>query len=222
MQLLKHAKPAALFVGEAFEEHIENISSQLGKIKLIDYESLRDEDTSVWYQAKEVQNKQQKNKTFQLPTTTSDEDGLLLCYTSGTTGVPKGALLSKKALMCNSKNSIDMHQLTAKDTVLTLLPMFHVGGLNIQTLPALRVGASIVLLNKFEIGGFYQAFKNYPITLTLVVPTLMFAVMADQGWQNLKAKDLRLIAIGSSVVPDSLVTSVCSWGGSTYPGLWFD
>ncbi|MCP4414915.1 MAG: long-chain fatty acid--CoA ligase [Gammaproteobacteria bacterium] len=96
--------------------------------------------------------------------------------------------------------------------VLTLLPMFHVGGLNIQTLPALSTGATVVLLSKFETELFYQAFEHYPLTLTLVVPTIMHALMADPRWESMQKNYLKLIAIGSSVVPESLVTEVCQWG----------
>ncbi len=68
---------------------------------------------------------------------------LLLVYTSGTTGRPKGAVLRQEALLWNAVMSQHMHDLTADDHVLTVLPMFHVGGLNIQTTPALQAGATV-------------------------------------------------------------------------------
>src|SRR5262249_6965912 len=63
------------------------------------------------------------------------DDPVLLVYTSGTTGRPKGALLTQAGLHWNAVASAHMHGLTAQDRVLTVLPMFHVGGLNIQTTP---------------------------------------------------------------------------------------
>jgi len=211
-QLLAHSKPIALFVDEHFIEHINNISKQLPEIKLIQLGKKIAANSDNWQSMEQLLAKTHGATPFEIPETISEDEGLLLCYTSGTTGVPKGALLSKKALMWNAKNSIDMHQLTAEDIVLTLLPMFHVGGLNIQTLPALSIGASIILLDKFEIERFYQAFEKHPVTITLVVPTLMYAVMADQKWQSFKPEHLRIIAIGSSVVPESLVSAVCNTG----------
>ncbi len=62
---------------------------------------------------------------------------LLIVYTSGTTGHPKGAVLRQEALIWNAVMSQHMHDMTAQDHILTVLPLFHVGGLNIQTTPAL-------------------------------------------------------------------------------------
>src|SRR5262249_3135598 len=74
---------------------------------------------------------------------------LLIVYTSGTTGRPKGAVLRQEALFWNGVMSQHMHDLTSGDHVLTVLPFFHVGGLNIQTTPALQVGATVTILARF-------------------------------------------------------------------------
>src|SRR5262249_29571570 len=65
---------------------------------------------------------------------------LLIVYTSGTTGRPKGAVLRQDALLWNAVMSQHMHALDHDDHVLTVLPLFHVGGLNILTTPALQCG----------------------------------------------------------------------------------
>ena len=82
---------------------------------------------------------------------------MLIVYTSGTTGRPKGAVLTQAALLWNALNSAHMHDLTSADHVLTVLPLFHVGGLNIQTLPALHAGASVTLQRRFEPGATLAA-----------------------------------------------------------------
>ena len=207
-QLLKHAKPVALFVENKFTDHINQISEQLSAITLLNF----DQPVAGWSSTKQLLTDNQAKPPFVAANTLSEDDGLLLCYTSGTTGTPKGALLSKKALTYNAMNAIEMHDMTNQDMVLTLLPMFHVGGLNIQTIPALYAGATVLLLDRFEVNAFFHAVEQYPITTTLVVPTVMYAIMADPRWQTLKSETLRMIAIGSSVVPASLVTSVCNWG----------
>src|SRR5947199_1730960 len=74
---------------------------------------------------------------------------LLIVYTSGTTGRPKGAVLRQEALFWNGVMSQHMHALTSDDHVLTVLPFFHVGGLNIQTTPALHHGATVTIHPRF-------------------------------------------------------------------------
>ena len=61
---------------------------------------------------------------------------VLILYTSGTTGRSKGVVLTQSTLLHSARNSVSMHDLTAGDRILAVLPMFHAGGLNIQTLPA--------------------------------------------------------------------------------------
>ena len=90
------------------------------------------------------------------------DDPLLIVYTSGTTGRPKGAVLTQRALDCNAANAVHMHDMTARDHILTVLPMFHVGGLNIQTTPALKVGATVTLHDRFDPGAFLAAVARRP------------------------------------------------------------
>ena len=79
---------------------------------------------------------------------------VLLVYTSGTTGKPKGALHTQAGLLANCAISCAVHGFTAADHVLTVLPLFHVGGLCIQTLPALQAGAQVTLHARFDAGAW--------------------------------------------------------------------
>jgi fatty-acyl-CoA synthase len=76
---------------------------------------------------------------------------LLIIYTSGTTGSPKGAVLTQEAVQYNAFNSALLHDMTSQDLILSLLPLFHVGGLNVQTTTALYVGATVILHRLFEL-----------------------------------------------------------------------
>ena len=212
-QLLQHARPVALFAEGDFSEHIDGVREQFEDVALVTFDNVGEGRTSeAWTSLGELELASQDKPAFQRPAGLSDEDGLLLCYTSGTTGIPKGALLSKNALFWNAVNSAHMHDLTSRDTVLTLLPMFHIGGLNIQTIPALHAGATVVMHKRFDKELFFQALEDHPITLTLLVPTILLAVMADPRWAESKPDGLRMIAIGSTVVPGKMVSAVCDWG----------
>lgn len=129
------------------------------------------------------------------------EAPLLLVYTSGTTGTPKGAVLRQAALFWNALNSLHMHELTSRDHVLTMLPLFHVGGLNIQTVPALYAGATVTLLERFEPGAVLEAIERFRPSLTVLVPATMQALMDHPRWAAADLSSLRMIACGSQVVP---------------------
>ena len=140
------------------------------------------------------------------------EDPVLLVYTSGTTGHPKGALLTQACLHWNSVASVHMHGLTARDHVLTVLPMFHVGGLNIQTTPALHAGATVTLHRRFAPGPTLAAIAHDRPSLTVLVPATIQAMLADPGFAAADFSSLRAIAAGSTVVSEELVDTFAARG----------
>jgi len=133
------------------------------------------------------------------------EDPVLLVYTSGTTGKPKGALLTQSALSWNAINSANMHDLNQHDRVLTAIPMFHVGGLNVLTLPALRVGATVILHRGFDPTTVLYTIKRKKITLTVLVPSQMQALVTHTSWAKSDLKSLRMVTTGSTMVPVPLI-----------------
>ncbi len=133
------------------------------------------------------------------------DDPLLIVYTSGTTGRPKGAVLTQGALETNALNAIHMQEMTGADTVLTVLPMFHVGGLNIQTTPALYAGARVILHDRFSPAATLAAIRDARPTLTVLVPATLSALIAHPGWERTDLSSLRAVATGSSDVPHMLM-----------------
>jgi fatty-acyl-CoA synthase len=107
---------------------------------------------------------------------------LVVCYTSGSTGKPKGVVLTQDALAWNALNSAAMNDLTGDDRVLTTLPLFHVGGLNNQTTPALSMGCTVVLHPKFDVEATFDAIERERITLTVLVPAQLDAMLAHPRW----------------------------------------
>ncbi len=137
-----------------------------------------------------------------------DAGPVLICYTSGTTGRPKGVLLTQAALAANAANSNDMHELSAADRILTTLPLFHVGGLNILTTPALAAGASVVLHPKFDPEATLAAIERERISLTVLVPAQLDMLIAHPRWQSADLSSLRMISTGSSIVPERLIRAL--------------
>jgi fatty-acyl-CoA synthase len=108
------------------------------------------------------------------------------------------------------------------DRVLTFLPMFHVGGLNIQTLPALHAGATVLLQPRFQPGEALKAIAQRRPTITLVVPAVMKAMIEHPTWRTTDISCLRAAGAGSSIIPLDLIRAfhvrgvpVCQVYGST-------
>src|SRR6202166_4142569 len=130
---------------------------------------------------------------------------LLIVYTSGTTGRPRGAVLRQEALLWNGVMSQHMHGLTSADHVLTVLPFFHVGGLNIQTTPALHFGATVTIHPRFTPGAALTAIEHDRPTLTLLVPATIQAVTDHPDWSSTDLSSLKAISTGSTIVPPHLI-----------------
>ena len=130
---------------------------------------------------------------------------LLIVYTSGTTGRPKGAVLRQEALLWNGVMSQHMHGLTSNDHVLTVLPFFHVGGLNIQTTPALHHGATVTIHSRFTPEATLTAIERDRPTLTVLVPATIQAVSDHPGWSTTDLSSLKAISTGSTIVPQHLI-----------------
>jgi fatty-acyl-CoA synthase len=137
---------------------------------------------------------------------------LLIVYTSGTTGRPKGAVLRQEALVWNAVMSQHMHDMTAQDHVLTVLPMFHVGGLNIQTTPALQLGATVTLQARFAPAAALEAIERDRPTLTVLVPATIQAMIEHPRWEATKLDSLRAVTTGSTQVPQRLVDAITARG----------
>src|SRR5258707_2751883 len=137
---------------------------------------------------------------------------LLIVYTSGTTGRPKGAVLRQEALLWNGVMSQHMHDLNSDDHVLTVLPFFHVGGLNIQTTPALHHGATVTILPRFTPEAALTAIERDCPTLTVLVPATIQALTDHSAWSSTDLSSLKAISTGSTVVPPHLIERFAARG----------
>ncbi|MDE0058644.1 MAG: AMP-binding protein [Defluviicoccus sp.] len=140
------------------------------------------------------------------------ETPCLLVYTSGTTGHPKGAVLAQEAIQVNAHHCIHYAGLTDADRVLTVLPIFHVGGLNILTSPAFYVGGTVILHRRFDAAATLRAIQDDRPTQLVLVPATIQAVIDLPGWADADLSSLRLLTTGSSIVPLHLIDAIHARG----------
>ena len=103
---------------------------------------------------------------------------VLIAYTSGTSGTPKGAVLTHDAVAANALNSIAAFGMTAGDEILTAVPMFHVGGMSIHTTPALRAGAAVTIHRQFDPAHALEEIGRGRTMLFVAVPAMSLAMTA--------------------------------------------
>jgi len=195
---VNHSKPKIIFYHSRFKNNLDllNLNKNIEVVAI---------DTSLGKNKSLVE---RRKNLYKVNNIADNNLPVLLVYTSGTTGKPKGALLNQKALICNAKMSHHAHSLQPSDNVLVFLPLFHVGGINILLMPALLLGATVVLQEKFDAEDAIKAIENYQITHIITVPTVLDQIINSKSWNEAKLSSLRAISIGSTNVPLSIIKKV--------------
>jgi fatty-acyl-CoA synthase len=133
------------------------------------------------------------------------ETPVMILYTSGTTGAPKGALITNKMLFWNSVNTGMRLHITPSDATVIFHPLFHTSGWNVLTTPFLHHGARIVMLKKFDPARVLELCESEKVSILFGVPTMM-DMMARAG--NFSAVDLssvRYSIVGGEPMPVPLI-----------------
>ncbi|MCF8199808.1 MAG: long-chain-fatty-acid--CoA ligase [Sulfuritalea sp.] len=206
-QMLVDCTPSLLFVEPPFLDQIEAFRTEFSTTTtMVSLDTAKDNWISWIEFCQRASGPAPRQPQIDQSTT------LLNCYTSGSTGKPKGVLLTQRALECNAANSTDMHALSAEDIILNTLPLFHVGGLNNQTTPALQAGCTVVLHPKFDADATFDAIEREGITLTVLVPAQMDIMMSHPRWARADFSSLRMITTGSTIVPRHVIEAVHAKG----------
>src|SRR3546814_480397 len=104
----------------------------------------------------------------------------LLMYTSGTTGTPKGVLLTHGNLLESAGNISTEHELSESDRVLGSLPLYHINGLVVTLLAPLVHGGSVAMMPRFSVAAFWREASRYQCTWLIVVPTIIAYLLNDE------------------------------------------
>ncbi|MGQ7298146.1 acyl-CoA synthetase [Quadrisphaera sp. KR29] len=130
------------------------------------------------------------------------DDPALVVYTSGTTGRPKGAVLTHGNLTWNALNVLVDYDLTSADRALMVSPLFHVASLGMGCLPVLLKGATVLLQERFVPAEALAAVEALRATTISGVPTTFQLMAEDPAWPTTDLSSLRLMTCGGSPVPD--------------------
>ncbi len=140
------------------------------------------------------------------------EEPQVIMYTSGTTGQPKGAVLSHRKTFFNCLNADIFFKLHFSDIMLILLPLFHSGGLFIQAAPIFYKGATIILHRKFDPLLIYQDIEKYRVTKFLGVPTVYRELLKIDPKNRRDISSLRVCAGGGEKLNQDLIKECAKAG----------
>ncbi|KAJ9185608.1 hypothetical protein P3X46_005219 [Hevea brasiliensis] len=130
------------------------------------------------------------------------DDPVALPFSSGTTGLPKGVILTHKSLITSVAQQVDGENpnlyLKEEDVVLCVLPLFHIYSLNSVLLCSLRAGAAVLLMQKFEIGALLELIQRHKVSVAAVVPPLVLALAKNPMVAGFDLSSIRVVLSGAA------------------------
>lgn len=136
----------------------------------------------------------------------------MILYTSGTTGVPKGAMLSHRMITWNAINTQISWGLRDSDITPTFAPFFHAGGLNVLTTPLYHLGGTIVLLRTSDPQAILRTIEREHCTIVFAVPTVFQMMMEHAEFATTNFASVRFCVTGGSSCPLSVIQGYAARG----------
>jgi acyl-CoA synthetase (AMP-forming)/AMP-acid ligase II len=136
------------------------------------------------------------------------EDLIALPYSSGTTGLPKGVMLTHYNLVANICQMEGLCYFYETDTLICVLPLFHIYGLVVVLNMGLYSGSTIVMMPRFELESFLKAAQDYEVTLAHLVPPIVLALSKNPIVDNYRLRNLKTIFSGAAPLGEDL-TRAC-------------
>jgi len=201
--ILRDCEPKAVLAEADFFEHLNGIDAGL---PLVAYGAALDD---IW---QSYEGLLAATEMVQATGGGGLDDPLTIVYTSGTTGRPKGTLLTQEAIFHNAVNAIAAQDIIADDHILTVLPMFHVGGMNIHTTPAIHAGATVTIQARYDPAATLAALARCKPTIFLTVPAMAMTLTGHPDWAATDLSSLRFVALGSSAVPETILRAFLDRG----------
>lgn len=136
---------------------------------------------------------------------TDVHDVAIIMYTSGTTGLPKGAMLTHGNIMWNNINAMMAFGGSRDDVVLTVAPLFHIGGLNVMTISSFHLGSTLVLMRNFDAPQVLEHIERYKVTHMFGAPAMYLFMSQQPQFENTDLSSIKTVICGAAPVPESLI-----------------
>jgi long-chain acyl-CoA synthetase len=138
----------------------------------------------------------------------NSEDVATIMYTSGTTGLPKGAMMTHRNIFTNARNCGAVLTYTEKDLTLIVVPLFHVTGLNSQLVAFIYIGGTCVILRAYKTAEMIKAIERHKITVLFNVPTMYVLMLINEALADTELGSLRMAAYGGAPMDKETILSL--------------
>lgn len=202
--ILAHVEPSVFVVGVEYLESAAAVTARLADPPALWVVGGTQDDLTP---AKALAYERQLDATPEGPVTSpaSDDDVAAIFYTSGTTGLPKGAMVTHDNLMMNGYNQIVADRAVPSDVNLVATPVYHMGAV-FMAVTYMMLGATQVILPRFTPRGWLETLASSRATVSLLVPTMINGVLAEPSLDDADLSRLRLIFYGGGPMPAALLT----------------
>ncbi|WP_459548589.1 acyl-CoA synthetase [Nocardia sp. X0981] len=146
------------------------------------------------------------------PEDVAPEDTAILMYTSGTTGQPKGVILSHANLWWSNINLLSQFDVLADDVTLVAAPLFHIAGLNVTTFTTWFKGGEVLLQRNFDAGACLDAIAGHRVTTMFGVPAIFSFMSQHASFEAADLSSLRMAICGGAPVPEQLLRTYIDRG----------
>jgi acyl-CoA synthetase (AMP-forming)/AMP-acid ligase II len=137
------------------------------------------------------------------------EDLVVLPYSSGTTGLPKGVMLTHYNLVSNLRQMEAIKYIDPDDRLVCVLPLFHIYGMVVILNMGLYTGATIVTLPRFELDDFLRVLQEYKVTLAHIVPPIVLTLMKNPLVNDYDLSSLKTMFSGAAPLGESVSRACC-------------
>ena len=207
-EIAKQAKGsnAKLIVTQSsYYEKVKEITEEVPDVKIMTVDSPPDGCLSF---ADLIQADEREMPTVEI----NPDDVVALPYSSGTTGLPKGVMLTHRGLVTSVAQQVDGENPNLyyrnEDVILCVLPLFHIYSLNSVLLCGLRAGTTILIMPKFEIGSLLQLVQKFKVSIAPIVPPIVLAIAKSPDLDKYDLSSIRVIKCGGAPLGKELEDTV--------------
>jgi len=199
--LISDSKPTVLVVDPEFAPIVSAIKDKLHSVKKIIVNSPSPMELDFPHEyLPEIINKGDKKPDMTDPP--SKEDVAAVLYTSGTTGRPKGVMLTHKGIVFGANIKTKHIPVQPAERILCVLPLFHGGGLCDLSFPTIYSGATIILRRNFSATEFWECVEKYKVNGFYIVPTMWNILLRIPEANTTDTSSLRMGLSGAAPIPE--------------------